>query len=139
MNKWFEFTFIPNIVNKINENKKYHNSLILSEKQTDICKKYMIHKEKSTMSGRIGFYEMSFDGYTLTLFKKGKYNIIYMVKTPTKNQINNADLIREKIEVKESELDNLYINKDINLNKIRIIEKEIDDLWKQYNDCLKCY
>lgn len=39
-NQWFENTFLPSFIPKM-ENKKYPNQAILSQKQYDICYKYM--------------------------------------------------------------------------------------------------
>jgi len=84
-NTWFEETFLPSLENKMNT-PKYHNSCILSEKQVDICKKYMDRKIHSGDYGIFASYEYDVNGdscrkhYHLGYY--GKYPILSMNVLP---------------------------------------------------------
>lgn len=135
--KWFLENFVPSVINKMENNRKYLNSMILSDRQVEVCHRNMEHKEKSVDWGRMAFYELTIDGYTLTLLKKGKYHILYACKEATEGQKAEARKIRDKINGLEDKLDVLYENKEENIEEIHKLENEVDSLWDQYNEALK--
>lgn len=135
--KWFLENFVPNVLNKMESNRKYPNSMILSDKQVEVCHRNMEHKEIRTNWGWMGYYELAIDGHTLSLHKKGKYHILRMIKEPTEGQIVKAKRIKDEINVLEDKLDVLYENKEENANEIHRLEDKVDSLWDRYNEALK--
>jgi hypothetical protein len=77
--KWFEEVFLPSLESKMN-NPKYPNSCILSEKQAEICYKYM--KAKSCRGDYGGFtnYEITIGGKYYQMTQRGKYHYLNMVQ-----------------------------------------------------------
>lgn len=141
-NKWFDEVLIPSIISRILENKKYPNSLILSEKQVNVCRRYMERKEEYNLYGKwFSFYEYHVDGFNLTLLKRGRYYIIYLTKVATQKQLEEAREIMKKINENENKLDILYgengEKKEENKEEIERIEKIVDDLWDEYNKKLE--
>ena len=135
--KWFLETFIPSVPNKMENNYKYLNSMILSDRQVEVCHRNMEHKETHTLYGWMGFYELAVDGYILSLHKEGKYHILRMTKETTEAQRVEARKIMGKIEDLESKLDVLYESKEENIEEIRKLEDEVDSLWNQYGKALE--
>lgn len=135
--KWFLETFVPSVLNRMQNNRKYPNSMILSDRQVEVCHRNMEHKETRTSWGWMGFYELAVDGYTLSLYKKGKYHILHMTKEPTEAQRGKAKEIVDKINAIEEKLDILYENKEENIEEIRKLEDEINEMWDQHNEVLK--
>lgn len=135
--KWFLDTFVPGVLNKMEDNRKHPNSMILSDRQVEICHRNMEHKETRTNWGWMGYYELAIDGYTLSLYKKGKYPILHMTKEPTEGQLVEAKKVKDKINALEDKLDVLYERKEENIEEIHKLEDEVDSLWNQYNKALE--
>ena len=135
--KWFLETFVPSVLNKMENNRKHPNSMILSDKQIEVCHRNMVHKETRTNYGWMGYYELAVDGYILTLYKKGKYHILHMTKEATEAQRAEARKIIDEINATEDKLDVLYENKEENIEEIRRLESIVDSLWDQYNKALE--
>lgn len=135
--KWFLENFVPSVLNKMENNREYPNSMILSGRQVDVCHQNMEHKESHTDYGWMGYYELAIDGYILTLHKNGRYHILRMHKVPTEGQQAEAKRIKDVINGLEDKLDVLYENKEENIEEIRKLEDEVDSMWDQYNKALE--
>lgn len=135
--KWFLETFVPSVLNKMENNRKHPNSMILSDRQVEVCHRNMKHKESHTLYGWMGYYELAVDGHILSLHKKGKYHILRMTKEATEAQRVEARKIIGEIEGLESKLDVLYESKEENIDEIHKLEDEINGMWDQYNEALK--
>lgn len=135
--KWFLEEFVPSVLNRMEDNRKYPNSMILSDRQVEVCHRNMEHKETHTLYGWMGFYELAVDGYILSLHKEGKYHILRMTKEATEAQRVEARKIMGEIEDLEDKLDVLYENKEENVNEIHKLEDEVDSLWDRYDEVLK--
>lgn len=135
--KWFLENFVPSVLNKMENNLKHPNSMILSDKQVEVCHRNMEHKETRTNWGWMGYYELAIDGHTLSLRKKGKYHILSMIKEPTEAQRGKAKEIMDKINATENKLDILYKNMEENIDEIHRLEDKVDSLWDRYNEALK--
>lgn len=135
--KWFLEVFLPSLIEKMEGNEKYPNSMILSERQAEVCRRNMEHKESHTDYGWMGYQEIAVDGYMIKMIKRGKYTILNLLPVATKKQENDAKKIREEIESKECDLDILYEDKEKNQNQIQELEDEINRLWELYNETLK--
>lgn len=141
-NTWFEETFLQSLIEKAQNNIKYPNQLILSEKQADICSRYMNEKENSsdTKGGFIArsFYmEYRIDGHYTMIQKRGRYIFFYTHRITTNKQIEKSKEIKKEIDRLEDTLDILYENEENNMSKIERIENIIDELWNDYNETLK--
>ena len=136
---WFYDTFLPSMVKRMENNVKYPNSAILSEKQEAVCKNNMQLKSSANDGGitiyRSYYYECEMNGYYFTMTKRGKYTVLYMVKVQTSEQKQRAHEILQEIERIETILDDLY--EQNSTDKIELLEKQVDDLWTMYNDCFK--
>lgn len=136
--KWFLENFVPSVLNKMQNNRKYPNFMILSDRQVEVCHRNMEHKEAHTDYGWIGYYELAIDGYVLTLHKNGRYHILRMYyKVPTEGQQAEAKRIKDEINVLEDKLDVLYEHKEENEDIIHKFEADVDELWDRYNKALE--
>lgn len=74
---WFTETFLPSFDGKMN-NPKYLNSCILSERQADICKKYMErHQHKCSDYGHwFSTYQFDTDEWAYQLTFRGRYTFL---------------------------------------------------------------
>lgn len=135
--KWFLEEFLPNVIAKMQNNKKYPNTMILSDKQADVCYRNMEHKESHTDYGWIGYNEITIDGYVVTMYRKGRYTFLNMHKIPTQEQQLKAKEIMNCINTLENQLDVLYDNKEENKSAIKEMEEKIDCMWDMYNEALK--
>lgn len=135
--KWFLEVFLTSAIEKMQNNKKYPNTMILSDKQADVCYRNMEHKEFRTCYGWSGCREIEVDGYVVCMQQRGRYTFLSMHKVPTEEQQMRAKEIMKKINAFEDELDVLYENKEENDNIICKLEMEVDALWEQYNESLK--
>ena len=77
-NKWFEDTFLPSFDRQMN-NPKYPNRVILSEKQADICFRYMNSKQCRDTYNRY-FTQYTYDVGTrhYCMWFAGKYTFLSM-------------------------------------------------------------
>lgn len=136
---WFYDTFLPSMVERMENNVKYPNSVILSEKQEAVCKNNMQLKSSANDGGitiyRTYYYECETNGYRFTMTKRGKYTVLYVVKVQTSEQKQRAHEILEEIERLETILDELY--EQNRADKIEAMENQIDELWMKYNACFK--
>lgn len=134
--KWFVEEFLPSVIDRMLNNKKRPNTMILSDKQADVCYRNMEHKESHTNYGWVGYNEIAIDGFVVTMCKKGKYTLLYVHKIPTERQKQDARDIMDTINALEGQLDVLYEDKEENVNSIRELEAKIDLLWDRYNEAL---
>lgn len=76
---WFKDVFIPSLEKKMN-NPKYPNQCILSDKQADICRKYM--RAVYCRSDYSGFYnyEIVIDNKYYQMTSRGKYHFLTMIE-----------------------------------------------------------
>lgn len=136
---WFYDTFLPSMVERMENNVKYPNSAILSEKQEAVCKNNMQLKVSANDGGltiyRTYYYECETNGCRFTMTKRGKYTILRMDKAQTSEQKQRAHNILQEIERIETILDDLY--EQNRADKIELLEKQVDGLWTMYNDCFK--
>ena len=74
--EWFEKVFLPSLHEK---KKTVHGkiSTLLSQKQADICGRYMKSRICGGDYGQFEIYEYSFNGKKIQLCESGKYNILY--------------------------------------------------------------
>lgn len=74
--KWFEETFLPSLF----EQKKMGRSGLctyLTEKQANICRKYMSERICHGDYGQFGIFEGSYNGNKIQLCESGRYTILY--------------------------------------------------------------
>lgn len=91
-NTWFDETFLPSFEEKMN-NPKYPNQCILSEKQAEICAKYMEAREghDSDYHKRWIFYVYKVGCREYTVWSMGRYTFMKRLRVPYKIE---ARLIR---------------------------------------------
>lgn len=78
-NKWFTDVFLPCFDSRMNH-PKYPNRCILSEKQADVCHKYMNAKQcHSTYNKWYNIYEAETETAKYTMYKAGRYT--FLMKT----------------------------------------------------------
>ena len=65
---------------KAESNIKYKNQIILSEKQADICHRYMDYRESYTNYGRIGYLSYNIDGYFCIVQNRERYTFLNIAK-----------------------------------------------------------
>lgn len=135
--KWFLEVFLPGAIEKMQNNRKYPNTMILSDKQADVCYRNMEHKESHTDYGRIGYNEISVDGFVVTMYKKGRYTFLEVHKVATEQQKQEAKKIMNDINKLEDRLDILYENNEENADIINELESRVEFMWEQYNKTLK--
>ena len=138
--KWFESVFLASLLPKMESNQKYPNSIILSDKQAEVCHNNMEYKSSANDGGiavfRNYYYEYAMDGYVFSLFKRGQYNILQVSRTQTEKQKETGYNILQEIEKLEDELDILYEN-EASVESISEYETMIDELWNQYHETYK--
>lgn len=49
--KWFLEVFLPSAIEKMQNNNKYPNTMILSDKQADVCYRNMEHRNPAQITG----------------------------------------------------------------------------------------
>lgn len=135
--KWFLEVFLPGAIEKMQNNRKYPNTMILSDKQADVCYRNMEHKESHTDYGWIGYNEISVDGFVVTMYKKGRYTFLDVHKVATEQQKQEAKKIMSEINKLEDRLDILYENNEENADIINELESRVEFMWEQYNKTLK--
>lgn len=67
-NKWFTDEFFPSICSRIGSNPNYPLSTVISDRQFDMCRKYMT-------KSRFG-YQIRIDGILYTAYNNRGYNIL---------------------------------------------------------------
>lgn len=77
--KWFTEVFLPSIEKRMN-NPKYPNSCILSDKQADVCYKYMNEVDCYGDYGNFVNYQIIANGYKWLMTKRGKYTFLERFK-----------------------------------------------------------
>lgn len=104
--EWFETVFIPSICERMN-NPKYPRSAILSDKQADICRKYMNAKQCHGDYGWFTIYESEIDGVVYQLTFRGKYAILS--RTSTKEELAKweDDSAKEKARKEQERMERL--------------------------------
>lgn len=135
--KWFLEVFLPGAIEKMQNNRKYPNTMILSDKQADVCYRNMEHKESHTDYGWTGYNEISVDGFVVTMYKKGRYTFLAVHKVATEQQKQEAKKIMNDINKLEDRLDILYENNEENADIINELESRVEFMWEQYNKTLK--
>lgn len=135
--KWFLEVFLPSAIEKMQNNRKYPNTMILSDKQADVCYRNMEHKESHAEYGWIGYNEISVDGFVVTMYKKGRYTFLSVHKVATEQQKQEAKKIMNEINKLEDRLDILYENNEESADIINELESRVEFMWEQYNKTLK--
>lgn len=74
--KWFDEVFIPSVTEKMENNKKYPNTMILSKKQEDICLRYMTPKQCYGDYGYFTNYTYECNGYKYQMYFCGRYTYL---------------------------------------------------------------
>lgn len=75
-NSWFEETFLPSFEDKMH-NPKYLNQTILSERQADICRRYMDSYDNRSGNGRwITSYTKTVGGTVWYIYSAGRYTFL---------------------------------------------------------------
>ena len=72
----FEETFLPSLFNR---KKMYHGKVatLLTDKQADVCRRYMTEKICHGDYGQFGIFEHTYNESKIQLCESGKYNILY--------------------------------------------------------------
>jgi len=73
---WFENIFLPSVTERMINNIKYPYTMILSDKQADICEKNMKEKQCSSDYGWFSILEYEANGYRYQMTYKGKYRFL---------------------------------------------------------------
>ena len=74
--KWFTEVFLQSLKERMN-NPKYPNQCILSQKQADVCYKYMKSKQCCDDYGRwFCTYELTYNGECYLMSFRGKYTFL---------------------------------------------------------------
>lgn len=73
--KWFTEVFLPSLEKRMN-NPKYPNQLILSDKQYDVCLRYMNDKQCHGFYGWFTIYEIEVDNIQYTVTDRGRYHFL---------------------------------------------------------------
>lgn len=94
-NKWFEDVFIPSFFDKM-KNPKYPNRAILSERQFDICLKYM--------ESRYYDYSYKTDAFSVSVYDQGKYHFISVYRNPYRMPKRISWRRYERIEIFEKKI-----------------------------------
>ena len=77
-NKWFEETFLPSLETRMN-NPKYPNQAILTDKQEQVCEKYMTYKACTDTYGRdFGIYIYTVGTKHYTMHFAGRYTFLHL-------------------------------------------------------------
>jgi hypothetical protein len=74
--KWFEEVFLPSL---FQQKKMVHGKVCtyLTEKQANICRKYMTERICNGDYGQFGIFEHTFNGNKIQLCESGRYTILY--------------------------------------------------------------
>lgn len=72
---WFKDTFLPSLEKRMN-NPKYPNSCILSQKQADVCYRYMKCKQHKGDYGTFATYEYETEKALFQMSFAGKYTFL---------------------------------------------------------------
>lgn len=75
-NDWFNNTFLPSVTERMENNQKYPNTMILSEKQENICIRYMRPKQCYGDYGYFTNYEYECNGYKYQMYFHGRYTYL---------------------------------------------------------------
>lgn len=97
MNKWFKEVFLPNVTKTMENNKKYPYTMILSDKQADICYKYMEAKECKGDYGWFTNYYVESDGKKYMMYTQGRYTFLRFSFLPVKTYNIENDETEELI------------------------------------------
>lgn len=74
-NEWFEETFLPSFEAKMHH-PKYPNQTILSDKQAEICRRYMDEEEVHTGYGWKTSYYKTVGGNRWYIYSQGRYTFL---------------------------------------------------------------
>lgn len=74
--KWFAETFLPSLYER---RKMYHGKIatFLTERQANICRKYMSERICYSDYGQFGIFEGQYDNKKIQLCEVGKYEVLY--------------------------------------------------------------
>lgn len=135
---WFKTVFIPSICKRMN-NPKYPCSAILTEKQSDICRRYMNARQCCDINYNTWFtvYEITIDDCHFSLREYGRYNIIS--RGPTKEERKEAEarheaMLSERENVKFQRLVR-YVTEDPERFQVRYnqAKDKLDKAQRAYN------
>ena len=129
---WFVNEFLPSLEQRMT-NPKYPNSCILSEKQADVCCRYMKSEQHSGVDYNWVFttYNLTVGNKTYTLSTKGSYTFLSVRDLDWENNYfeakRRADMVNtlvKKAGLNREELENKTI-------------EEIDDIFdREFEDCI---
>ena len=92
-NSWFEETFLPSFEAKMH-NPKYPNKTILSDKQAEICHKYMDERECKSDYGWHTTYSKTVGGTVWYVHTTGKYTFLSRHFVPYRGHLGINERIR---------------------------------------------
>lgn len=77
--KWFKEVFLPSMEDKFNNpsNPKYRNQVILTERQYNVCLRYMKQVQCYGEYGDFYIYEFETGNARYTLSNRGRYHFLY--------------------------------------------------------------
>ena len=76
--KWFSDVFLPSLIQRLKQNTKYHDRVILSDKQYAICERNM--NVKNCYGDYGDFYVLVYetDTHKFQATQSGRYNFLYI-------------------------------------------------------------
>lgn len=92
-NRWFEETFLPSFEEKMH-NPKYPNQTILSERQADICRKYMDEKENKGDYGWHTTFSKKVGGTVWYIHTAGRYTFLSRHFVPYREHLGIGERIK---------------------------------------------
>jgi hypothetical protein len=77
--KWFTEVFLPSMIEKEKKQpEKYRGQVILSDKQVDICRRYMNEKQCHGDYGYFTVFEFEAGSHRFQLCEAGKYTFLHI-------------------------------------------------------------
>lgn len=121
-NYWFENQFIPSLCDRMN-NPKYPRSVVLTDRQADICRMYMSPIQCHSDYGYFTIYQKTINGILFQMTFRGRYT--FLSRDMTENERTQLEIERKlEKEAKEAELINRIKSDPVRLNKRIAREKE---------------
>lgn len=74
--KWFDEVFLPSLTEKMEKNEKYPNTMILSEKQYEICMRNFQPQQCYGDYGDFTNYTYEANGYRYLIYFRGRYTFL---------------------------------------------------------------
>lgn len=131
MSKWFENVFLPSQIDRAKkQDPKYGWCVILSEKQADICYRYMDPKDHHGEYGWFSMYHYSITGYRFTVYKQGRYTFMRI----TLDGIFKYIEIEERREQRKKNRIESLLNIDRNS---KLYTKRLEKITKKYADAVE--